>query len=167
MSRQEAANINQLSRYQVDANGELTTELTIPETANPGERWVVIAATQAGGIGLRLVSEAFRVSGPLSVEQARIDIAPEAGPSGTRVYLVATGFPNEMKVEISFGRLDAGFTTTDITRSDINGTFSSAATVPETARTGSGWQFLVRVVPIDPEQEPVEADSPVFLVTAR
>lgn len=167
LSREEAANITLLFRFQTDPSGELVTQLSIPETAEPGERWVVIAATQSGGSGLRVVSETFRVSGPLSVEQARIDIAPEFGPPGTRVYLVGTGFPQELKVEISFGRLDANFQITDLTRSDINGTFSSSAIVPSPARAGGGWQFQVRVLPIDPEQEPLEAVSPVFIVISR
>lgn len=166
LSRQEATNVIQLSRGQADSNGDLSTRLVIPSSALPGERWVVIAATQVSGVVLRLVSETFRVTDPLSVEDAGINIYPENGPPGTQVYMVAAGFPRELSVEIGFGRLDSEIGIVATTRSDINGTFSGTATVSQSAQIGSGWQFLVRVLPVDPEQEPLESTSPVFIVTA-
>jgi LysM repeat protein len=146
-----------------DARGEFTSQVAIPETSRPRDRWVVVAALSlAQETRVRAVSDPFVVTGiPAGQGETLVTLWPESGSPGTQVDLSAAGFPPHTQVEVRLGRsgeepvlLSQGWT-------DINGTFAAEVVIPVQAVAGDRW--VVQLDTLGPVV--VTASSPEFTVT--
>jgi LysM repeat protein len=145
-----------------NGRGEFTSQVTIPDTSRPQERWLVIAVlSQAGTDRVRAVSDPFIVTGvPTARGETIVTIWPTSGPPGSQVDLSAAGFPAHTQLEVRLGRADEELAFLGQGWSDINGTFAFELAIPPDAATGETW-----VVQLD-SSGPVEvtAQSPEFTI---
>jgi hypothetical protein len=89
-----------------------------------------------------------------------ITIAPNAGPPGTQLWVLATGFPAHSGVNLGFTVLPlVSDNLRTSTRSDANGTINTFVIVPDTVLNGEQW-YIVAVTP----DNIVRKISPAFTV---
>lgn len=138
------------------ADGTLTAQVTIPEAADPQERWVVVVTTVDRA--LEAVSKPFQVVGV--GYQGTVAISPTSGPPGTAVQVVARGFPPEVEVDIGVGRVDSEYDVVSTTTSDEDGRVSTEITIPAFVEPEDRW-----VIVVASDQPPVTAVSDEFDVT--
>lgn len=144
-----------------DADGDLTTQVTIPEVARPNERWLVVAIARPGRLVIRAASDFFTLTAEQADAQQIVTIWPPEGPPGSTVTVVAAGFPGYTPVEIRLGPVGEGPEVVESTVTDINGTLSAEVIIPDEVQLNQGW-----VVVITTTRAPsVEATSPAFVVT--
>ncbi|HZD56640.1 MAG TPA: LysM peptidoglycan-binding domain-containing protein, partial [Anaerolineales bacterium] len=145
---------------QTDARGSLVTQASIPDTARPNERWLVVAVAVLGRFEIKAASDFFTVTGTPTGGQAIVTIWPMQGRAGTQVYVVAAGFPSYTPASINLGQQGGDIEVVQDTVSDINGTLSSQVTIPKTAQPGQEWVINVATT----QGATVEATSPVFSI---
>lgn len=144
-----------------DADGDLITQVTLPDTARPNERWLVVALARPGRIEIKAVSDFFTVISEQADEQQIVTIWPPEGPPGSTVFVVAAGFPRYTPVDITLGRVGEGREVVESTVTDINGTLATTVIISDEAQVNQGW-----VVVITTTRAPItEATSPAFAVT--
>lgn len=144
-----------------DADGDLSSQITVPDIARPNERWLVVAVARPGRIEIKAVSDFFTVISEQADAQQIVTIWPPEGPPGSTVFVVAAGFPGYTPVEITLGPVGESLEVIESTVTDINGTLASMVTIPDEAQANQGW-----VVVITTTRAPsVEATSPAFAVT--
>jgi peptidoglycan endopeptidase LytF len=146
---------------KTDDKGSLSTQINIPTTARPNERWLVVAVAVLGRFEISAASDFFTVTGTAPGEQPIVTIWPMEGSPGTSVYVVAAGFPHYTPVSILLGQQDGNLEVVDNTVTDINGTLSSQVTIPKTAQSNQEWVISVATT----QGATVEATSPAFSVT--
>jgi LysM repeat protein len=145
-----------------DASGGFTSQVTIPATSRPRDRWVVIAAlSQAEATRVRAVSDPYVVTGvPTGQGETLITLWPESGPPGSQVDISAAGFPPHTQVEVRLGRSLDELSVVSAGWTDINGTFAAELEIPE--ETASGDRWIVQLDTLGPLE--VTASSPEFTV---
>ncbi len=122
-----------------DGNGDLITQVSIPTTARPNERWLVVAVAKSGRLEIKATSDFFTVTSEEPASQQIVTIWP---------------------AEVKLGRVGESLEVVETTVTDINGTLSAQVTIPRTAKANEGW-----VVVISTTRTPfVEASSPAFVV---
>lgn len=129
---------SQVAQGVTDANGDFTAQ--IPVTGEPGMSHVfaVVAEGQPGV----LAPDQFQVIAVTGTNPV-VNIAPTSGPSGTLVYVTATGFPANMPVWVALGPVNAGSSQVAQGITDANGVF--LAQVP--VQGEPGMQLVFAVVP--------------------
>ena len=141
---------------QVRGDGSLTTETVVPNYAEAGERWVVVLVTEDRSV--KGVSNVFQVEG--AGYQPTVDIGPESGPPGTRVRVVAQGFPSNTDVEIGIGRVDSEYDVVASARTDASGRVDTEIVIPGYATPEDPW-----VIVVASESPPLRAISSEFDIT--
>ncbi len=145
-----------IAMAEADADGRLTMETAIPEFAEPGERWVVVA--DVPGQPVTAVSNLFEVT---ASEETAILITPRMGPIGTEVLVTAEGFPPNAPVEIGFGRVDSEYDVITTAQADAEGEVTAGFEIPGFADPDDAW-----VVVVATEDHNVRAVSDPFDVVA-
>ncbi len=161
---------------QSDAQGRVTADLIIPETAEPGSDWLIVARAIEPN-GERATSGTFEVTAGEATDtpeptqtstptatpdrEATVAISPLSGPPDSEVELTASGFPANTEVQIGAGREDSEFGMTETAQTDAEGHLSTTITLPDFAEIGDPWVVVVRVV----EQGGAKATSETFQVT--
>jgi hypothetical protein len=144
-----------------DAEGQIATEIVIPETAQPGASWVVVVeeTPQEGAVLAR--SQTFEVLPSPTAVAPNVTIAPLSGPPGTVVQVSAEGFPPGGDVLVGAGREDTEFAVVETVQADAAGTVTASVTIPDAAEPGMPWVVVVQ------EEGPggLEAKSETFEVT--
>ena len=166
---------------QTDEDGNLATELTVPETAQPDNSWVVVARENERR-GASATSDPFMIEGPAPTataspspqptetpaptdtpdRPAEAVISPTSGPAGTDVRLVASGLPANVTVQIGVGRANSEY---DIVQSEVtgdNGRLDTRVIIPAFAEPDEKW-----VVVIDSSGPMVKVVSNTFTVTGE
>lgn len=141
---------------QTGNDGSLVTEVTIPAFAELEERWVVVVTTEDRSV--EAVSNAFEV-----VEgeyQPTVTISPTSGPAGTRVQVVAEGFPPEAAVDIGIGRVGSEYDVVSTAQTDADGHVDTEITIPDFVEPEDRWVIVVAT-----EHPPAKAISEEFDVT--
>jgi len=137
-------------------DGSLTARVPIPGYAEPDERWVVVAATPDHA--LKAVSNVFQVV--QREYQGTVAISPTSGPPGTRVQVVARGFPPNAAVDIGVGRVDSEYDVVLTAQTDADGRLNTEITMPTFVEPEDRWVIVVAA-----KERPVKAVSDVFDVT--
>ena len=145
-----------------NARGEFTSQVTIPSSSRPRDRWLVIAAlSQAGTNRVRAVSEPFVVTGiPAGQGETLVTLWPPSGSPGSTVDISAAGFPPHTQVEVRLGRAGEDLVVVDQGWTDINGTFAAELAIPVEAAAGESW--IVQLDTLGPLE--VTASSPEFTI---
>lgn len=157
-----ATTYNLIETAITNARGEFTSQVSIPSSSLPRDRWVVIAAlSQAGTPRVRAVSDPFVVTGiPAGQGETLVTIWPPSGPAGSQIDVSATGFPPYTRVEVQIGPADQQLEAVSEGWTDINGTFAIELEIPAEATAGERW--VVRLNSLGPLE--VSASSPEFNV---
>lgn len=142
---------------QSDVNGEFSTQVTVPDDAEPGQEWVIVVS--AAEHTTEALSEPFLVTG--EEEPPAVSIAPLSGPPGTQVQVTASGFPANTEVQVGAGRQGSEFGVTKRVDTDAQGRVATSITIPDFAEPGDPWGVVVRVV----AQGGARASSDTFQVT--
>jgi LysM repeat protein len=119
-----------------NSQGRVQTNVTIPTTAQPGERWVV---TARGPEGIETTSNVFLVA----TGQENVTITPTSGPVGTEVTVNASGFLPDETVNVGIGRAGSEPTVTQTAQTDGQGNVTTTIAVPEAAEPGREWRVVV------------------------
>jgi LysM repeat protein len=136
-----------------NAQGRVQTNVTIPTTAQPGERWMV---TARGPEGIEATSNVFLVA----TGQENVTITPTSGPAGSELTVNASGFLPDATVNVGVGRAGAEPVTIQTAQTDGQGNLTTTIAVPDTAEPDSRWRVVVGT-----EGWRVTALSEVFTVT--
>lgn len=123
-----------------NTGGAADTTLTIPEDAEPGTTWLIVAHVVAEG-GAR-VSQPFQVIRG-APEEAVVNISPTSGPPGTEVQVTAFGFPPNSTVDIGAGREASEYEIIGTAETDGEGEVLTTATLPDYAEEGEPWVIVV------------------------
>ncbi len=134
-----------IGTFRTSSNGTLTTQALIPKTAKFNERWEVVVQTSKGA-KIEATSNEFTVVRVTQPKQPVITIWPQDGPAGTKLDVVAMGFPGYVSVEIYLGRNESDLEIVDTALTDINGTFYAQITIPSTAQPNEKWIVLAKTV---------------------
>jgi LysM repeat protein len=142
--------------------GEFTSQVSIPSSSLPRDRWLVIAAlSQAGTSRVRAVSDPFVVTGiPAGQGETLVTLWPPSGPPGSRIDISAAGFPPHTRVEVRLGQTEEELAVVSEGWTDINGTFAIELTIPTDAAAGESWVVLLNSLGL----LEVTASSPEFTV---
>jgi LysM repeat protein len=149
-----------IGTFRTSSNGTLRTEATIPDSAKFNERWEVVVQTTKGA-KIDATSNQFTVVRVAQSIQPVITIWPHSGPAGTRLDVVAMGFPRYANIEIGLGRNVSEIETVDTVLTDINGTFHAQVTIPNTAQPNEMWIVLAHTI----KNVKIEAASVPFSVS--
>ncbi len=152
----EDAEADVVSTAETDDGGALTTELTIPASAEPDERWVVVARTPDGA--MTGVSNAFQVTGP--EYEPSVGISPTVASAGTDLRVDARGFPPDVAVDVGVGRVDSEYDVVAAAQTDAEGRLETRITLPDFVQPPDAWVVVVAV-----EDPPVKAVSEELEVT--
>ncbi len=152
----ENAEYDVVDTVQTESDGSLTAQVAIPPYAEPDERWVVVVTTQDRS--LKAVSNVFQV-GHVNY-QGTVAISPRRGPPGTRVQVVARGFPPNASMEIGVGRVNSEYDVVATARTDANGRVDTEITMPTFVEPEDRWVIVVAA-----EHQPVKVTSDEFDVT--
>jgi hypothetical protein len=123
-----------------NTGGAADATLTIPEGADPGTTWLIVAHVAAEG-GAR-ASEPFQVIGE-APKEAIVNISPTQGPPGTEVQVTAFGFPPNTTVDIGAGREASEYSIIGTAETDGEGEVLATATLPDFAEVGEPWAIVV------------------------
>jgi len=141
---------------QTAGDGSITASVMIPDSAEPGERWVVVVAAQDRPV--KAVSNVFQVA---QVQyQGTVAISPLSGPPGTTVDVVARGFPPNTNVGIGIGRVDSEYDVVATAQTDAGGRVETQIQIPAFVEPEDRWVIVVAA-----EERPVKAVSDQFDVT--
>ena len=143
---------------RTDEDGELTTTLTIPEAAEPGQSWVLSVATADGAT--RADSTPFEVTAP--AYEPTVSLAPTSGPPGTTIQVTAEGFPPLKAVTVALGSEEAEDQVVRTVKTEDDGSVAAEVDVPASAEPGEEL-FVV----VTEASGPVEAVSAAFEVTSK
>jgi hypothetical protein len=146
-----------IATSQSDAEGQFSTEVTIPDDAETGQEWVVVIST--ADHTTQAISEPFLVTGDMN--PPTVSIAPLSGPPGTQIQVTASGFPANTEVQVGAGRQGSEFGVTKRVDTDPQGRVTTSITIPDFAEPGDPWGVVVRVV----AQGGARASSDTFQVT--
>jgi LysM repeat protein len=120
------------------AQGRAQTSVTIPETAQVGERWVVTVRS-TGAEEVEATSNIFLVG----TGEESVSITPTSGPVDTEIQVNATGFPANAAVNVGIGRYASEPTVIQSAQTDAQGNVNTTITLPEVAEPGSEWSVVV------------------------
>jgi LysM repeat protein len=118
-----------------DDQGRLQTDMTIPTTAQLGERWVVTASVD----DIETTSNVFLVG----TGDEMVAITPTSGPAESEINVEASGFLPNVTVLVGIGRQGAEPVMTWEADTDAQGNVSTTITVPETAPPTTNWTVVV------------------------
>lgn len=122
-----------------DADGRVVQALSIPESATPGDRWVVVA--QIVGQPVQGMSNLFEVTE--AGGEATIQVAPTSGVPGAQLQVTGSGFPAEVQVDVGIGLSGAEPAIFTQSRTHADGVLAAAISIPESAAAGETWAVLV------------------------
>jgi len=142
---------------QADTDGSVVVQVTIPEVAEAGQRWVVVVAV--AGQPVRATSNLFEVSA--QEVPPTVQVSPQSGTVGATIQIVGEGFPPEAPVEIGFGPPESEYDVIATTQSDADGTVRAQVQVPSFADPDAAWVFVLAA-----SATMVKAVSPTFDVLA-
>jgi LysM repeat protein len=117
-----------------NAQGRLQTTITIPTTAQVGERWVV-TVEDTGPAGTEATSNVFLAG----TGEESVAISPTSGPAGTEIQVDASGFIPNIPVNVGIGRQGAEPVEIQQAQSDAQGNVETTIALPDTAESGSNW----------------------------
>ena len=145
-----------------DVNGFFSTDYTLPQSAQSGETWNIVAL-KSETIGADVISKSndFTVSDIPTLLQPALTIWPLNGPPRTQLSVVGSTYPSLGQIYYTFGTDDDPSHIADTTWSEINGTFAVDLVIPSTADPGERWIFSAEAV----ENQAISAVSPTFTVT--
>jgi len=145
-----------------DVNGFFSTDYVIPQSAQSGETWNIVAL-KSETIGADVISKSndFTVSDTPTLLQPAMTIWPLDGPTGTQLSVVGSTYPSLSQIYYTFGTDDDPSHIAATTWSEINGTFAVDLVIPSTADPGERWIFSAEAV----ENQAISAVSPTFTVT--
>ncbi|MCJ7567529.1 MAG: hypothetical protein MUO58_08320 [Anaerolineales bacterium] len=129
---------NQVAQGVTDANGIFTVQ--VPVAGEPGMN-LVFAVVPEGQPGV-MAPEQFQVVAVTGTNPT-VNIAPTSGPSGTLVYVTATGFPANESFSVFLGPANSEFSQVAQGVSDANGVI--LAQVPANGAPGMTLAFAVAV----------------------
>jgi hypothetical protein len=145
-----------VNTLETRSDGSLTAMVSIPAYAEVDERWVVVVTTRNRSVDA--ISNTFQVT--RSEYQATVTISPRSGPPGTRVDVVAQGFPPNTVLEIGVGRVNSEYDIVARTQANANGRADAQITIPSFVEPEDRWVVVVAV-----EGQPIKAVSDEFDVT--
>jgi hypothetical protein len=152
-------------RAMTNASGALNTQVTVPEEAQPNERFVVVAYVPGQG-GARAISGEFTTTSGQPDEpgapDANVTVTPQEGPANSVVRLQATGFSPNTPVEIGFGGVESEYDIIAQATTNANGELDRTVQVPSFAQPGNQYVFVV--TPQDSTQTTI---SNVFTITGN
>lgn len=102
-----------------------------------------------------------RLTIPGGAVVATVSITPQSGAAGTKITVVAGGFPPNQDVDIDLGKSGGTYTPTLDARTDSSGYLSKQITIPSSAAAGQKWLVRVRTTNMNPG---VAATSTAFTV---
>ena len=141
---------------QVGNDGGVMTKARIPTFAEIDERWVVVVTTQDQSV--EAVSNVFQVTE--AQYEGAVAISLNSGPPGTRLSVIAEGFPSNTIVEIGVGRVDSEYDVIATAETDADGRAETQITMPAFVEPGDPY-----VIVVADESRPIKAVSDVFDVT--
>ncbi|HEX2979736.1 MAG TPA: LysM peptidoglycan-binding domain-containing protein [Anaerolineaceae bacterium] len=98
---------------------------------------------------------------PVGKTSPTVAITPVGGAAGTKIFVVAGGFPASQSVDIDLG-IDGGTLTAVLdATTDSTGYLNKTVTIPSTAKVGEKWVVRVRTTNLT---QAVEAKSNIFTV---
>ena len=152
---------NLLGTFTTDGSGIFRTQTTIPQSARPGEIWVVVSFESTDtGSKPKIISNDFTIARPLPPLKPRVSIWPFSGPPGSKISVVGYNFPPRMQVQFGIGRPTSEPEVILTSWTEINGTVAAEINVPEVASVGANLVITIKTV-----SEPIiEISSPVFVV---
>jgi TolB protein len=127
---------SQVAQGVTDVNGGFTAQVSV--MGEPGMNFI-FAVVAEGQTGV-LAPEQFQVVGVTGTNPV-VNIAPTSGPSGTLVYVTATGFPANAPVRVALGPVNSEFSQVAQGVTDANGVF--LAQVPAQGEPGMNLVFAV------------------------
>lgn len=150
-----------LGTFSTDASGIFRTQTVIPQSARPGETWVVASFESAeSGSKPKIISNDFTINRPLPLLEPRVSIWPISGPPGSKISVVGYNFPSRVQVQIGIGPSTSEPEVILTSWTEINGTVAAEILIPEETSIGANL-----VINISSVTEPIiEATSPVFVV---
>ncbi|MCB0189799.1 MAG: LysM peptidoglycan-binding domain-containing protein, partial [Caldilineaceae bacterium] len=116
-------------RAMSNANGSLTTQVTIPTDAQDNQRFVVVAYAPGQGSARATTQEFVTTSGQDQHGDGRVTIAPTQGPPNAVVRLQATGFAPNSSMEIGFGETESEYNVIARIVTDGNGAIDRQVTI--------------------------------------
>lgn len=137
-----------------NAQGLVQTNITIPETAQVGERWIVTATAE----DVEATSNLFLVG----TGEESVSISPTSGPVGTEITVDASGFPANVPVNVGIGRFASEPTVTESAQTDDQGNVSTTITLPDVAEPGRQWSVVIGT-----QGWRITAQSDIFEVTGE
>jgi hypothetical protein len=141
---------------QSDGTGRAVFQLVIPDTAEVGELWLVVA--QVLGQPVQAVSNLFAVT-ELHTTQT-VEVSPQRGSPGVTLTVTGAGFPPEAQVEIGLGLSGSEPTLLARAQTHADGTIEVAVEVPLSIAPGDDWVVTVAT----PNQDRVGVSEPVVIV---
>ncbi len=153
----EPGDLTPLGQVTTGAGGAASVEITIPETAEPGVTWNIVAEVIADP-DVYATAEFSVIPGP--PEEAAASISPTQGPPGTEVQVAASGFPPNTTVDIGVGRQHSEYDVIGTALTDGQGNVQTTTAIPTFAEVEELW-----VVVVVTQDMQVRAVSNPFLVT--
>ncbi len=151
-----------LGSVATDVNGFFSTDYVIPQSAQSGEIWNIVAL-KSETINAEIIAKSndFTVTDIPTLLQPSLTIWPQDGPPGTSLSVVGSTYPSLGQIYYTFGPEDdpAHFSAT--TWTEINGTFAVDLVIPTSANPGDRWAVSAEAV----ENQAISAVSPSFTVT--
>jgi LysM repeat protein len=158
----EGQSINTVS-VSTGAQGSAETVLTVPEVAEPGSQYEVIAfvTTTTGAVS---ASAPFTVTAgdEENGNEVTVVLSPTSGPPGTRVAVEATGLPANTTIDIGAGPVASEYDIIAQAQVDAQGILSRTVAIPNLAEPGEEW-----VIALTPEGSPADYISNPFTVTEQ
>jgi hypothetical protein len=143
---------------QVNDEGMLDTQATVPEFATAADEWVWVVTTTDHEI--QAVTDIFDVE-QLGGGAPTLTVSPQAGAPGDQVQLQAQGFQPNIVLEIGFGRVNSEYDVLTTARTDKMGAVTIRLTVPDFAEPEDAWVWIAAA-----EEMPTQSASTRFDVVA-
>jgi hypothetical protein len=143
---------------QSDAQGQALFHLVIPDSAEVGDLWLVVA--QILGQPVQAVSNLFEVTAPRSTQSVQVD--PQSAAPGDMLTITGSGFPSETQVEIGFGLPDTEPALLRVAQTHADGRVEVTVEVPASAAPEAEW--IVTIATLD--QAITGVSDPVAILAA-
>jgi 5-hydroxyisourate hydrolase-like protein (transthyretin family) len=144
---------------QSDAEGRVALQLTIPDSAEPGDLYFVVA--QILGQPVQAASNLFEVTEARGVPSVNVD--PERAAAGDWLTVTGTGFPSETPVEIRLGPSDAEAAVLTTAQTHADGRIEVTLGIPASAAPGAEWVVTIATA----GEDFVAVSNPVTIVAAE
>jgi hypothetical protein len=144
---------------QSDATGRAVFQLVIPDAAEVGELWLVVA--QVLGQPVQAVSNLFAVTERQAAQT--VEVSPRRASPGVMLTITGAGFPSEARIEIGLGHSGSEPAILATGQTHADGTIEVAIEVPDSVAPGDDWVVTVAT----PNQEQIGVSEPLVIVAAE